>query len=109
MFYSYTACTPFKNGSKTELLQEVIIVKCVSPSNLKSNVVYKDAYIIVKKQTTNKENNKEKKQNWNVLLLGMDTMSRARVFSTMPKTVKYMQKRDWLDYKGYQKVRWAPK
>lgn len=104
IFFSYTPCKHFINGSKAELLQEVLIVTCVHPSKKKNKVIYNDAYVVLKKQITNNEISDEINQKWNVLLVGMDTMSRARVFSTMPKTVKYLQEHDWLDYKGYHKV-----
>lgn len=81
---------------------EVITVTCKVHGS-KQNTVYEDAYIIVKKKTKKTDFNKNK--SWNVLLLGMDTMSRARVVSTMPKTVHYLQKHEWLDYRGYHKVR----
>lgn len=82
----------------------MVTVTCVSQSK-NSGIFYEDAYIVLKKRPSNqgkiKEDNNKK---WNVLLLGMDTMSRARIFSAMPRTVKYLQKHGWLDYKGYQKV-----
>lgn len=68
----------------------------------KPKKVYEDAYLILKK--INKKTELKKKQSWNALLLGMDTMSRARVVSTMPKAVSYLRKHEWLDYRGYHKV-----
>lgn len=47
---------------------------------------------------------KSTKEKWNVLVLGMDTMSRARFYSDMPQLAKYIQNHGWLDYRGYNKV-----
>ncbi|XP_049883057.1 uncharacterized protein LOC126378720 [Pectinophora gossypiella] len=37
-------------------------------------------------------------------MLGIDTMSRARAYNSLPKTVKYLQSYDWLDFRAYSKV-----
>ncbi|KAL4714086.1 hypothetical protein ACJJTC_008440 [Scirpophaga incertulas] len=94
----YSKCMSFKNGTVTPLINEVITVKCY-----KQEIIYEDAYIILKK-VRRKITNTNKKNSWNVLLLGMDTMSRGRAISSMPKTVAYFKRHKWLDFRGYQKV-----
>lgn len=93
--FRYSQCTPFKNGTSALLQEEIMVVSCTSKP------VYEDAYVFVKKV---KRTGTQKKHFWNVLLIGMDTMSRARVFHSMPKTVQYLQQHNWLDFKGYHKV-----
>lgn len=61
--------------------------------------------MILKKLNVRAADDEQKRKNpWNVLVLGLDTVSRARIYSSMPKTVKYMLQNNWLDYRGYQKV-----
>lgn len=81
------------------MTEEIITVTC---TGAKRSIIYKDAYAILKKIKRNDVKKNEK--SWNVIILGMDTMSRARAYNSMPKTTDYMLKHDWLDYRGYQKV-----
>ncbi|CAH2230194.1 uncharacterized protein LOC120624679 [Pararge aegeria] len=99
----YSKCTNFDNNSNVELKNEVITVTCSLDSS-KKRVIYEDAYIILKRLHRDAEEEQIPKKPWNVLVLGLDTVSRARVYNSMPKTVKYMLQNDWLDYRAYQKV-----
>ncbi|XP_032513670.2 uncharacterized protein LOC116767456 [Danaus plexippus] len=104
----YSICTPFKNGTETQLEEEVVLVTCKpikSPNRRKNKYgsIYKDAYAFVKKYNRSTEIISDHKK-WNILILGMDTMSRARFYTSMPKTAKYFKKHKWLDFSGYQKV-----
>ncbi|XP_049866942.1 uncharacterized protein LOC126367468 isoform X2 [Pectinophora gossypiella] len=107
---TYTSCVPFENDTVTVLEEEVVIVSCIQKANKKTVFTYEDAYLILKKQYTEhlklqvKEDAVIMKDNWNVLIVGMDTMSRARAHHSIPKTLRYMREHDWLDYQGYQKV-----
>lgn len=94
---------PFKNGTRDRLQHEVITVTCnVTENSTWKNVSYEDAYILPKKMYI--RTNKLRNNAWNVLILGMDTMSRARAVQSMPKLVKYFKQNGWLDYRGFQKV-----
>ncbi|XP_072943555.1 uncharacterized protein [Epargyreus clarus] len=96
----YSTCILFQNGSRVELEQEIVTVSCHS----KQTNIYEDAYIILKKHVTSINEKNTKSNPWNVLILGMDTMSRARLFSSMPQTAQYLREHNWLDFRGYQKV-----
>lgn len=63
---------------------------------------YKDYYAIVRKNLKAKK--AKSKDSYNVLLLGIDTMSRKRFFNSMKKTAEFLKKNDWLDFRGYTKV-----
>lgn len=39
-----------------------------------------------------------------VMLFGIDSISRLNLFRTMPKTVEYINKQGWLNFKGYNKI-----
>lgn len=101
--HRFSPCTPFVNGTRVLLQQEVITVTCkVKDNSVQNNLIYEDAYIILKELHIKKNN--MFKNYWNVLILGMDTMSRARAFQSMPKLVQYFKLNSWLDYRGFQKV-----
>lgn len=74
-------------------------------------VIYDDVYGFCKKLNITEENvnktkrTKNKKIKFNVLLLGMDSMSFPRVAMTMPRTIKFMKENFWLWYRGYHKVK----
>ncbi|XP_047527624.1 uncharacterized protein LOC125064562 [Vanessa atalanta] len=98
----YSSCIDFKNGTETFLKEEVITVKCKHNSD-KKVIIYEDAYAILKKIKRTYEKRDDERP-WNILILGMDTISRGRAYSSLPKTTDYMLRHDWLDYRGYQKV-----
>lgn len=100
-FFRYTKCKNFVNDTRTKLEHELITVSC-RPKN-KANKVYEDAYIILKKQKVMPTKINEKPLN--VLVLGMDTTSRARAIQSMTKLVLYFKQNSWLDYRAFQKVK----
>lgn len=103
IFRRFTPCRPFVHGTILKLQHEVITVKCKPTQTLpSSNLTYDDAYIVLKELHNKKIMIYE--EPWNVLILGMDTMSRARAFHSMPKLVKYLKYNKWLDYRAFQKV-----
>lgn len=102
--FRYTSCIPFKNGTKVSFNNEVIVVTCRPQPKTKKEVIYEDVYMLLKKQTRDENSTKTEEKSWNVLLLGMDTMSRARAFHSMPKMVKYFERNNWLDFRAFQKV-----
>lgn len=90
------------------LLHEVIKVTCRQRQQRfrKKRKIYEDVYIVLKKLKLNARKNNL--NSWNVLLLGMDTMSRMRAYRSIPKTIKYFKKNNWLDYRGFLKVNYIP-
>ncbi|XP_050666552.1 uncharacterized protein LOC126966495 isoform X1 [Leptidea sinapis] len=98
-----TGCEPFKNMSKIELKEEIIVVSCYIHNENKNTTIYEDAYILVKRLSTQKEVNANV-SGYNILILGMDTMSRVRFIRSMPRTYKYLKENDWLDFRAYNKV-----
>ncbi|KAG6450033.1 uncharacterized protein LOC115443478 [Manduca sexta] len=100
--FMYTRCIPFQNGKEINLLHEVVTVTCSTQiSKMETDIVYKDSYILVKKKDKIKSSTTKP---WNILVLGMSTMSRGRIYDAMPRTVQYLQANKWLDYRGYHTV-----
>lgn len=102
-FSRYTKCKRFEHGTTAKLEQETVTVTCRIKGNTTTDDVYRDAYIVPKKLET--KANRVDKNSWNVLVFGMDSMSRARAFQSMPKLVNYFKQNSWLDYKAFQKVK----
>ncbi|KAM3963601.1 uncharacterized protein ACR2FA_002527 [Aphomia sociella] len=99
---TYSTCVLFTNETRVKLKEEVITVKCSFMSDEKLKIIYEDAYMIVKKRKNTVINGNNEK--WKVLLLGMDTMSRARTYYNMHSLMHYFKQNHWLDYRGYHKV-----
>ncbi|XP_049884441.1 uncharacterized protein LOC126379668 [Pectinophora gossypiella] len=97
---SYTKCTVFDDGYVVSLETEALVVNCIQQSNGKTTFTYEDSYLIFKMV----ERPKIVEKKWNVLVFGLDTMSRARAYYSLPKTVELLAEEDWLDYHGYNKV-----
>lgn len=71
-----------------------------------SYIVYDDVYAFTKKIEMN-ANNEEKRceMKYNVLMIGMNSMSLARIVQSMPRTIKFFKDNFWLGFRGYHKVR----
>lgn len=67
-------------------------------------VVYSDVYAFAKKMDTQEVKNTRDKTKYNVLMIGMDSMSLSRVSQTMPRTVGFFKDNFWLGFRGYHKV-----
>lgn len=85
-----------------KLKTEIITVTCKSIENSTNQYIYEDAYIQMRKLKGEERNNDS--NSWNVLLMGMDSMSRGRATQSMPKLVKYFKENDWLDFRAFQRV-----
>lgn len=48
-----------------------------------------------------KNDNQDK---YNVLMIGMDSMSLPRFAQTMTRTINFFKSRNWQSYRGYNKV-----
>lgn len=64
--------------------------------------MYDDVYAKIKKVNTSKGN--DDKPHWNVLMIGMDSMSRVRAYHELPRTVEYLNEENWMDFKAYNKA-----
>lgn len=89
---------------------EHIIVKCKGYLNffglrtIKLQV-YLDAHALVipKLKVLNKFKKKESKGQ-NILLIGIDSISRLNLIRSMPETFKYLTDNGWYDMKGFNKI-----
>lgn len=84
--------------NRTFIKHEFIKVEC----QYKQQLIYKDFHsFVIKSKIRYKINSSNK---YNVLILGIDAVSRLNFHRTMPLTLKYLQDSDAIEFKGYNKV-----
>lgn len=66
--------------------------------------VYNDLFAFIKENITQPKRRTKNSCKYNVLMLGMDSMSLARLEQTMPKTFSFLNKNSALSFQGYHKV-----
>lgn len=97
--FSFDSWVPFDNQTEIKLKSDFIEVQCVSQ---RGDIMYEDVYSKIKKVNRTKSPND--KIHWNVLIIGMDTVSRARALYELPRTVAYFRSARWMDFRAYNKV-----
>ncbi|KAJ8725524.1 hypothetical protein PYW08_003707 [Mythimna loreyi] len=100
----FSNCTDFQDESKITLQSDFINVICSEfDENNASNIIYEDMYAFNKKIKMKSEKNSCKIK-YNVLILGMESMSLPRFLNTMPRTVAHFSDDSWLGFQGYNKI-----
>ncbi|CAH0604567.1 unnamed protein product [Chrysodeixis includens] len=100
----YSNCTKFKDDALITLQSDFIHIQCTGyADNNRSKVIYSDMYAFAKKMDVKPRNNKCKVQ-YNVLMIGMDSMSLVRAVKTMPRTTAFLKNDNWLGFRGYHKI-----
>ncbi|EDW33250.1 GL24702 [Drosophila persimilis] len=85
---------------------EAIIVKCISDGeqiyiNGHATIPIKEA---VQQRLKDRVEKKKKLRPLSVLMLGIDSISRANLIRAMPKTAQYLYDNKWFELAGYNKV-----
>lgn len=95
-------CDYFSN--KTWILSDKfqqLIVSCYDPERV---LVYENLHATVVRTKRKKLKPKSKKKRLNVLVVGLDSMSRLNLYRTMPRTVTHLHTHGWTELRGYTKV-----
>ncbi|XP_049867210.1 uncharacterized protein LOC126367636 [Pectinophora gossypiella] len=103
----YTPCHKLKDLQVFTIESDFVNVKCSQKDRLKktSHVIYDDVYPFVKMVSPNEQSGEEgKRKRFNVLMIGMDSMSLARFSAVMSRTVKFFEENYWLAYRGFHKI-----
>ncbi|XP_034840783.2 uncharacterized protein [Maniola hyperantus] len=99
----FSKCKKVRDKETIVLEQDFINVQCFeNGANNRSHLIYDDKYAFCKRINIRNVTRCGKK--YNVLLLGMDSMSLPRFVQTMPRTAKFLNGQFWPSYKGYHKV-----
>ncbi|KAF9420840.1 hypothetical protein HW555_003026, partial [Spodoptera exigua] len=101
----FSNCTYFQDATIITLQSDFINVICSEISaNGTKQIIYDDMYAFAKKINYTKERTTKCKMQYNVLILGMDSMSLPRIAKTMPRTAAYLKAENWLAFRGYHKI-----
>lgn len=108
-FYSLLNCVIFHQDFLVPKHIDYLITECYLGSNDKKPL-QKDAFSFIQatKKTNSSESASESKVSGirkpSVLLIGIDAVSRINLRRTMPQTFKYLQRNQWVELLGYNKV-----
>ncbi|XP_053625268.1 uncharacterized protein LOC128683554 isoform X2 [Plodia interpunctella] len=100
----YTKCKPLNESVPISLRSEFITVKCFQYDNSTTYVIYKDAYAFVKKINTSTPSVGDCKERYNILIIGIDSMSLSRFEQTMPQSTDFLKDNNWLGYRAFNKI-----
>lgn len=90
---------------------EIVMITCragrISKNQKLTRIIYQNIHSIInpKKVENNilkNDNNKRKKMN--ILIMGLDSVSRLNFHRTMPRLSKYFHDNNWHELKGYNKI-----
>lgn len=84
-------------------------MQCNTERLFGSTMIYEDAFAFIRRKhnkVVSKPDKEEhqKSRKLNVLIVGIDSISRLHLIRAMPKTFDFLQKRKLIDYKLYNKV-----
>lgn len=91
-------------SNKTWILSDKfqqLIVSCYDSERV---LVYENLHATVVRAKKRKRKGKSKKRGLNVLVVGLDSMSRLNLYRTMPRTVTHLHTHGWTELRGYTKV-----
>lgn len=99
----------FDNQIELKPDDEFVFVQCNTDRLLGSAMIYEDAFAFIRRKhnkVVSKPDKEEhqKSRKLNVLIVGIDSISRLHLIRAMPKTFDFLQKRKLIDYKLYNKV-----
>ncbi|XP_077296477.1 uncharacterized protein LOC143918426 [Arctopsyche grandis] len=93
-------CTVFSKS--TNVFDEFVRVECT----YKGSDIYKDfhSFVMIKNIAEDVSATKRNEYSYNVLVLGIDAVSRLNFHRTMPKTLKILKSMGAIEFRGYNKV-----
>lgn len=88
-----------------KMTNEFVQVTCYAKDSNPEKIVYRHFHSKFMKQNLKKLSTTRGKNEWNVMLIGTDSMARSATVRYMPRTVKYLtEKLKAIDLQGYTKV-----
>ncbi|KAJ2952639.1 hypothetical protein O0L34_g6970 [Tuta absoluta] len=100
----YTACKKFQDGAVIPLETDFVNIKCFEQRKNTSHEVYDDVFAFAKKINVTRKPSTHCKRKYNVLLLGMDSMSLSRFSQLMERSVTFLYENYVLGYRAYHKI-----
>lgn len=112
-YYSVSECSYFEVEVLLRSEEEFILARCSEVTKGgKKREVYKNTHAVVpvkhevelKLNGSSSERSSQEKNRLSILVLGFDSVSRLNLLRTMPKTVNYLRRNQWLELLGYNKI-----
>ncbi|XP_059054354.1 uncharacterized protein LOC131848490 [Achroia grisella] len=101
----YTNCQQFEDGATVLLETDFINIRCFEHNKQNTtHVIYNDVYGFIKKIDVTKPPETGCNEKYNVLMIGMDSMSLPHIVFTMPRTVNFLKENYWPGFRGFNKV-----
>lgn len=94
----YEDCQNFSDSIKVK--HEFVLVTC--EYNYKQ--IYQQYFLFAHKKIIHKLKKKSNESSYNVIVMGIDAISRLNFHRTMPKTVAYLKEKGAIELLGYNKV-----
>ncbi|KAK9884737.1 hypothetical protein WA026_007582 [Henosepilachna vigintioctopunctata] len=91
------SCIAFEKTA--DILMEFVHVKC----NYANEQIYEDFFAFIP-QKHNETFTYDTQNKYNVLIMGLDSISRLNFHRQMPKTVKFLKDSDFVEFLGYNKL-----
>lgn len=110
-FYRLSKCSSFNQSLELDTSLGSILVTC---RNNAGHKVYSNIHVLIPRNKTvlrrlESWHEKDKKSRPpNVILFGIDSVSRMNLIRTMPKTAKHLHESGWFEMAGYNKVSSSP-
>lgn len=96
---------PMQSSDVFKLEDDFINVQCfeIDVRN-NSRIIYDDVYSFIKRKKSRNVTKSVVTTKYNILILGLDSMSLRRLEQTMTSTAEYLKENHWLNFKGFHKV-----
>ncbi|CAH1399296.1 unnamed protein product [Nezara viridula] len=105
--YSIGKCENFESNVTFSGTEQFIKVKCDPKKKKKNSKSYTGLHAFVRKTKAvvkKLDANYIEEKKVSVMIVGIDSISRLNLIRTMPKTVDYLDKNGWINFKGYNKI-----
>ncbi|XP_077298601.1 uncharacterized protein LOC143919899 isoform X1 [Arctopsyche grandis] len=104
-----STCIEFNSSTILLDTEEFVVTKCIIKNRKLSKEIFEDAHTNVQVVKELSQRSKALSQNltnnpWNILIIGIDTLSRINLARAMPKTHNFLTKNSWIDFQGYNKI-----
>ncbi|XP_075970075.1 uncharacterized protein LOC142972671 [Anticarsia gemmatalis] len=102
---AFSNCTKFEDNSKITLQTDFINVQCFEYTDKNGTyTIYDDMFAFTKKMNVSENEEVKCPSRYNVLMIGLDSMSLSRVVQSLPRTMDHFRNDYWISNRGYHKI-----
>jgi hypothetical protein len=115
IFCSLSKCNDFGRTIEIQRKIQFILIECkahwLENGKNHNKLIYSNAHALIQKtkftkETLNSSQNLDSKEEkpLNILMIGIDSISRLNLIRAMPKTTNFLESNAWYELRGYNKV-----